>query len=78
MAEAEREDISLIDMVAVNLYPFEVTISKEGVELEEAIENIDIGGPTLLRSAAKTIVRLQHSQTHRTMGVSSKNFAQQE
>lgn len=53
MAEAEREDISLIDMVAVNLYPFEVTISKEGVELEEAIENIDIGGPTLLRSAAK-------------------------
>ncbi len=53
MAEAEREDISLIDMVAVNLYPFEVTVSKEGVELEEAIENIDIGGPTLLRSAAK-------------------------
>lgn len=53
MAEAEREDISLIDIVAVNLYPFEVTVSKEGVELEEAIENIDIGGPTLLRSAAK-------------------------
>jgi len=53
MAEAEREDISLIDMVAVNLYPFEVTVSKESVELEEAIENIDIGGPTLLRSAAK-------------------------
>jgi len=53
MAEAEREDISLIDMVAVNLYPFEITVSKEGVELEEAIENIDIGGPTLLRSAAK-------------------------
>ncbi len=53
MAEAVKEDISLIDMVAVNLYPFEVTVSKEGVELEEAIENIDIGGPTLLRSAAK-------------------------
>lgn len=53
MAEAEREDISLIDMVAVNLYPFEVTVSKESVDLEEAIENIDIGGPTLLRSAAK-------------------------
>jgi len=53
MAEAAKEDISLIDMVAVNLYPFEVTVSKEGVELEEAIENIDIGGPTLLRSAAK-------------------------
>jgi phosphoribosylaminoimidazolecarboxamide formyltransferase / IMP cyclohydrolase len=53
MAEAEREDISLIDMVAVNLYPFEITVSKAEVELEEAIENIDIGGPTLLRSAAK-------------------------
>jgi len=53
MAEAIKEDISLIDMVAVNLYPFEETVSKEGVELEEAIENIDIGGPTLLRSAAK-------------------------
>ncbi len=53
MAEAAKEDISLIDMVAVNLYPFEMTVSKEGVELEEAIENIDIGGPTLLRSAAK-------------------------
>jgi phosphoribosylaminoimidazolecarboxamide formyltransferase / IMP cyclohydrolase len=53
MAEAVKGDISLIDMVAVNLYPFEMTISKEGVELEEAIENIDIGGPTLLRSAAK-------------------------
>ncbi len=53
MAEAVKEDISLIDMVAVNLYPFEMTVSKEGVELEEAIENIDIGGPTLLRSAAK-------------------------
>ena len=53
MAEAEKEDISLIDMVAVNLYPFEITVSKAEVELEEAIENIDIGGPTLLRSAAK-------------------------
>ncbi|MFZ2498846.1 bifunctional phosphoribosylaminoimidazolecarboxamide formyltransferase/IMP cyclohydrolase [Methanosarcina sp.] len=53
MDEAAKEDISLIDLVAVNLYPFEVTVSKAGVELEEAIENIDIGGPTLLRSAAK-------------------------
>ena len=54
MEEAAKEDISLLDLVAVNLYPFEVTVSKEGVELEEAIENIDIGGPTLLRSAAIT------------------------
>jgi phosphoribosylaminoimidazolecarboxamide formyltransferase/IMP cyclohydrolase len=42
-----------IDLVAVNLYPFEATIAKEGCSLEEAIENIDIGGPTMLRSSAK-------------------------
>jgi phosphoribosylaminoimidazolecarboxamide formyltransferase/IMP cyclohydrolase len=42
-----------IDLVAVNLYPFEATVAKEGCSLEEAIENIDIGGPTMLRSAAK-------------------------
>jgi len=53
MEEAEREQIELIDMVVVNLYPFEITVSKEGVNLDEAIENIDIGGPTMLRSAAK-------------------------
>lgn len=54
MEEAAKEDISLIDLIAVNLYPpFEITVSRENVELEEAIENIDIGGPTLLRSAAK-------------------------
>ncbi len=53
MEEAAKEDISLIDLLAVNLYPFEVTVSRANVELEEAIENIDIGGPTLLRSAAK-------------------------
>jgi len=44
-----------IDLVAVNLYPFEATVAKEGCTLEEAIENIDIGGPTMLRSAAKTM-----------------------
>ncbi len=42
-----------IDLVAVNLYPFEATVAKPGVTFEEAIENIDIGGPTMLRSAAK-------------------------
>jgi len=42
-----------IDLVAVNLYPFEATVAKEGCSLEEAIENIDIGGPTMIRSAAK-------------------------
>ncbi len=51
--EAEREEIELIDMVVVNLYPFEITVSKEDVLLDEAIENIDIGGPSMLRSAAK-------------------------
>lgn len=45
--------IEFIDMVCVNLYPFKQTISKEGVEMADAIENIDIGGPSMLRSAAK-------------------------
>ena len=45
--------VTPIDLVVVNLYPFKATILKEGVELHEAIENIDIGGPTMLRSAAK-------------------------
>jgi len=53
LGQAEREEVELIDLVAVNLYPFEITVSKEGVMLEEAIENIDIGGPSMLRSAAK-------------------------
>lgn len=52
--EALRENqIEFIDMVCVNLYPFRQTIEKEGVTLAEAIENIDIGGPSMLRSAAK-------------------------
>jgi phosphoribosylaminoimidazolecarboxamide formyltransferase/IMP cyclohydrolase len=45
--------IPYIDMVVVNLYPFEATVARPGVTLEEAIENIDIGGPSMLRSAAK-------------------------
>jgi phosphoribosylaminoimidazolecarboxamide formyltransferase/IMP cyclohydrolase len=45
--------IKPIDMVVVNLYQFEKTVAKEGVTLEEAIENIDIGGPSMLRSSAK-------------------------
>ncbi len=51
--QLKKEKIGFIDMVVVNLYPFEKTIAKPGVKLEEAIENIDIGGPTMLRSAAK-------------------------
>ena len=48
-----RHDIEPIDMVVVNLYPFEATVARVGCTLEDAIENIDIGGPTMLRSAAK-------------------------
>lgn len=49
----KKYGITPIDMVVVNLYQFEKTIAKEGVMLEEAIENIDIGGPSMLRSSAK-------------------------
>ena len=52
-AQADANGILPIDLVVVNLYPFEATIAKPGVTLEEAIENIDIGGPSMLRSAAK-------------------------
>ena len=51
--DAKKHDIPVIDIVAINLYPFEQTVAKPGVTLEEAIENIDIGGPSMLRSAAK-------------------------
>lgn len=51
--QADENDIVPIDIVVVNLYPFRETVAKPDVALEEAIENIDIGGPTLLRSAAK-------------------------
>lgn len=50
---AKSHGIELIDLVVVNLYPFKQTILKEAVAREEAIENIDIGGPSMLRSAAK-------------------------
>ncbi|TET15545.1 MAG: bifunctional phosphoribosylaminoimidazolecarboxamide formyltransferase/IMP cyclohydrolase [Actinobacteria bacterium] len=53
MNEVSNSKIKLIDMVVVNLYPFKETISRANVTMEEAIENIDIGGPTMIRSAAK-------------------------
>lgn len=53
MKQLENLKIKTIDIVAINLYPFKETILKPSVKLEEAIENIDIGGPTMLRSAAK-------------------------
>lgn len=56
MDTLKEHNIAPIDMVVVNLYPFEATIAREGVTFEEAIENIDIGGPTMLRSAAKNFM----------------------
>ncbi len=53
VAKMQEHGIEPIDMVVVNLYPFEATVAKEGCSMEDAIENIDIGGPTMLRSAAK-------------------------
>src|SRR5918912_1420343 len=49
----EEHRIEPIDMVVINLYPFERTVAREGVTLEEAVEQIDIGGPAMVRSAAK-------------------------
>ncbi len=53
MAQLTENKMQTIDLVAVNLYPFVQTVSKEGVTLTEALENIDIGGPTMIRAAAK-------------------------
>jgi phosphoribosylaminoimidazolecarboxamide formyltransferase/IMP cyclohydrolase len=53
VAQGKQNDIPLIDLVVVNLYPFEETVAKPNVTRAEAIENIDIGGPSMLRSAAK-------------------------
>ncbi|HWQ41870.1 MAG TPA: bifunctional phosphoribosylaminoimidazolecarboxamide formyltransferase/IMP cyclohydrolase [Desulfosporosinus sp.] len=51
--QMEQNGIGFIDLVVVNLYPFRETIAKPGVSFEEAIENIDVGGPTMVRAAAK-------------------------
>ncbi|HEX3109353.1 MAG TPA: bifunctional phosphoribosylaminoimidazolecarboxamide formyltransferase/IMP cyclohydrolase, partial [Thermoanaerobaculia bacterium] len=53
VADVERLAIPPIDLVVVNLYPFEATIAKEGVTVDEAVEQIDIGGPSMLRASAK-------------------------
>ncbi len=53
VAQTSAHGIESIDLIVSNLYPFEATVQREGVELAEAIENIDIGGPTLIRAAAK-------------------------
>ncbi|MFC5496083.1 bifunctional phosphoribosylaminoimidazolecarboxamide formyltransferase/IMP cyclohydrolase [Caenimonas terrae] len=53
MAALRRHNIATIDLLVVNLYPFEATVAKPGCTLEDAIENIDIGGPAMVRSGAK-------------------------
>ena len=53
LTAASEHGIDMIDLVVVNLYPFETTVAKPDVTFERAIENIDIGGPSMLRSAAK-------------------------
>ena len=53
MAALAEHGIGTIDLLVVNLYPFEATVAKPGCTLDEAIENIDIGGPAMVRSAAK-------------------------
>lgn len=53
VSKMKEYQIDPIDMIIVNLYPFEETVAKKDCKLEDAIENIDIGGPTMLRSAAK-------------------------
>ncbi|MGA2924937.1 MAG: bifunctional phosphoribosylaminoimidazolecarboxamide formyltransferase/IMP cyclohydrolase [Solirubrobacteraceae bacterium] len=53
MRSAEQHDVEFVDLVCVNLYPFERTASIRGVSDEEVVENIDIGGPTMIRAAAK-------------------------
>ena len=53
LEDLKSQNINPIDLVVVNLYPFKQTISKENVSWDQAIENIDIGGPTMIRAAAK-------------------------
>jgi phosphoribosylaminoimidazolecarboxamide formyltransferase/IMP cyclohydrolase len=53
LAQAAEHDIEYVDLVCVNLYPFEQTVARLDVPIAEAIENIDIGGPTMIRAAAK-------------------------
>lgn len=57
-ADLERTDAVPIDMVIVNLYPFKETISKQGVTVEQARANIDIGGPCMIRASAKNFLRV--------------------
>jgi phosphoribosylaminoimidazolecarboxamide formyltransferase / IMP cyclohydrolase len=85
MAALLTHDIAPIDMLVVNLYPFEATVAKPGCTLEDAIENIDIGGPAMVRSAAKNwkdvavltdasqyAAVVQELQTQKTLSIATK------
>lgn len=74
MEAMETENIQPIDFVCVNLYPFKETIMKPDVEIAEAIENIDIGGPSMLRSAAKTMNLSPLLLIHLTMKKYFQNY----
>ncbi len=58
ISELQKRDIELIDLVVVNLYPFEQTVASENVALKTALENIDIGGPAMIRAAAKNFINV--------------------
>ncbi|MCU0650647.1 MAG: bifunctional phosphoribosylaminoimidazolecarboxamide formyltransferase/IMP cyclohydrolase [Candidatus Omnitrophica bacterium] len=77
MDTLKKHDIGLIDMVVVNLYPFEKTVANPSVTREHAIENIDIGGPSMLRSAAKNhqsvVVVCNPNQYHGIIAELEKN-----
>ncbi|HZX19787.1 MAG TPA: bifunctional phosphoribosylaminoimidazolecarboxamide formyltransferase/IMP cyclohydrolase [archaeon] len=77
LAELKKQGIETIDLVVVNLYPFKETVSKKDVSMEEAIENIDIGGPTMIRAAAKNFesvgVVVDHSQFEKVLLNLEKN-----
>lgn len=70
MAALQRHGISTIDMLVVNLYPFEATVAQAGCTLPKAIENIDIGGPAMVRSGAKNwrnVVVVTHANQYETV-----------
>ena len=70
-AQTEAHGINPIDMVICNLYPFEATVAKPDVTLPEAIENIDIGGPTMIRAGAKKLSAYRRS--HRSESISHRS-----
>ena len=65
MAAIAQHGIATIDLLVVNLYPFEATVAKAGCTLDDAIENIDIGGPAMVRSAAKNWQRRRGADRRR-------------